>query len=303
MDLMQKTGTVIKAQRYSIHDGNGVRTTIFLSNCKLRCKWCSNPESWNSKQKLAFYEHKCIACNKCVELSPRGLDPRTIDRVKQDASLFETAVNSCPKGALEMALEELSVADLLAEVMKDSLFFRFTGGGVTFSGGEPFLQHEFLDALSSAFYDKGVNMAVETCGYFDWKVVAPIVEKLDHVFFDLKHMDSGVHRELTGVGNEEILENSKRIHGLSTPMTIRIPCIKGANFTKENIIATAKFMSKELTTADIELLPYHDLGKGKYQALGMDYLGNEYETPNNTELEEMYAIFEEHGIKKCTVFS
>lgn len=297
MGECSKTGVVIQMQDYSIHDGDGVRTTIFLAGCKLRCQWCANPESWTQERKLVFYRHKCIDCMKCALVCPINLIPSKMERPNDVCTACGKCVEVCPKKALDTACTEKNADDLLKKIERDALFFRYTGGGVTFSGGEPFLQHKFLRTLLDRFEELGVDSWVETCGYFNFEAVQDLLPKFSHIFMDIKHMNSQKHKEFTGCGNELILENAKKIYAIGVPMTIRIPSIVEVNLDDENLEQTAQFIHNYLPTADVELLPYHELGKAKYISLGIEDKFNQFTTPTEEQLNHAYEIFKNHGIE------
>ena len=238
-------GSVVQIQSLSVNDGEGIRTTIFLQGCPLRCRWCSNPETWQAYPNT----HRVMEVDEVVE-----------------------------------------------KVMRDEVFFRFSKGGVTFSGGEPTFQEEFLRALVHAFDSRGIELSMETCGYFSFDAVSDILAKLSHVFFDIKYMDKEMHKELTGVSNEMILENSIRLHDLGVAMTVRIPLIPGVTAAGHNLEQTAEFMKKFLPNANIELLPYHNLGNEKYRSLGLrEFLHEEYVTPTEDEMIQAEQIFKDKG--------
>lgn len=283
-------------QDYSINDGSGVRTIIFLPGCPLRCKWCANPETWTTGRKLVFYKHKCISCGRCKNVCPNGLDPVNMKRPNEECETCGKCVQACLNRSLDIVCTLKDAQEVVECVRKEEIFFRYTGGGITFSGGEPFVQSEFLRTLVNKFSILGIDMWVETCGHFEFDNVKDIIAELNHVFLDLKHMDSNRHKEYTGVGNEKILENAKKINEMGVPITVRIPSIPGVNLTEENIRNTAKFMKENMKGATIELLPYHELGKAKYTSLGMEDKYNKFITPTNEELEFAYNIFKEYEI-------
>lgn len=184
---------VLQMQNYSIHDGDGVRTTIFLAGCKLRCHWCANPESWTEKPKLVFHSHRCHECHTCVQVCHKGIDPKHRNQLKQ-CDLCGECVAACPNKALDITGKTLSVSDVLTKVKKDQLFFRHTGGGVTFSGGEPFLQAEFLNQIVPKLEELGIGVWAESCGLFNLDAVKFILNKFDHLFIDIKHMDTNIRK-------------------------------------------------------------------------------------------------------------
>ena len=297
MGECSNNGVVIQMQDYSIHDGDGVRTTIFLAGCKLRCQWCANPESWTKKSKMVFYRHKCIACMKCASVCPMNLTPCKMERPNEVCTACGKCVEVCAQRALDIACTEKSVDDLIKKIERDALFFRYSGGGVTFSGGEPFLQHKFMRALLHHFEELGVDSWVETCGYFDFEAIQDLLPKFSHIFLDLKHMNSEKHKEFTGCGNELILENAKKIYATGVPMTIRIPTIVEANLSDDNILKTAQFMQKYLPKANVELLPYHELGKAKYISLGIENKFIKFTTPTAEQIGHAYDIFKTMAVE------
>ena len=191
---------------------------------------------------------------------------------------------------------EKEVSEIVEEVKKHRLFYMQSGGGITFSGGETTMQREFLNELSETLYDMGFHLAMETCGYFDFDALKPILQRMDLIFMDLKHMDSAKHAYFTGVGNEKILENIKRLKELSAEIVIRIPVIKGVNADAENIKASAAFVHTHLPQAKMELLPYHKFGFGKYEALGMETPDDTFAAPTENEMEELRKIITDSGV-------
>lgn len=297
MEECSNTGIVIQMQDYSIHDGDGVRTTIFLAGCKLRCQWCANPESWTTKSKLVFYRHKCIGCMKCATACPANLIPCKMERPNDTCTACGKCVEVCTQKALDIACTEKSADTLVKKIERDALFFRYSGGGVTFSGGEPFLQHKFMSVLLGRFEELGIDSWVETCGHFDFEAVQDLIPKFSHVFLDIKHMDCENHKKFTGCGNELILENAKKIYATGVPMTIRIPAIVEVNLDDDNIEKTAQFIRKYLPTANIELLPYHELGKAKYISLGIQDEFFPFTTPTSAQINHAYDILKSNGIE------
>lgn len=297
MKMLNDTGTVLQVQSFSLHDGEGIRTVIFLPGCPLRCKWCANPETWTAEPKLAFYHQKCLACGRCKKTCPQGIYPAMEKAADKGCSLCGRCVSACKNKALAILCKQSTVHDITKKIRRDEIFFRHSNGGVTFSGGEPTVQQFFLRAIAEELYNAGIDMWIETCGYFNWEDVHDIFAKFSHVFYDLKCMDSNLHVQLTGAHNRIIVENAIRIHKTGVPMTIRIPCVKGANFTNENIAATAIFVRDNLGGADIELLPYHNYGNEKYTALKMTQYLNQYEPPSSKEISEAEAIINDAGVK------
>lgn len=296
MMKIQEKGIVLQIQDYSINDGAGVRTTIFLPGCPLRCKWCANPETWTLEKKLVYYKHKCTSCGRCKNVCLNGLDPANMKRPNEVCNTCGRCVQACLNRSLDIVCTSKTVQEVVDSVRREEIFFRYTGGGITFSGGEPFVQSEFLRLLVDRFSKIGISMWVETCGYFEFDKVKDIIAELSHVFLDIKHMNTNKHKEYTGVGNEKILENAKKINEMGIPITVRIPSIPGINLTEENIRQTAQFMKKNMKGSTIELLPYHELGKAKYTSLGIENKYNEFTTPTDEELKFAYDIFKKYEI-------
>lgn len=290
-------GYVMQLQPFSVNDGEGIRTTIFMAGCPLRCKWCSNPEGFDQKPKTAFYEKLCIGCGLCTTVCHvhNGInlnDPK--QREKCDGC--GKCADVCPKNAKKRMVVEKEVSEIVEEVKKHRLFYMQSGGGITFSGGETTMQREFLNELSETLYDMGFHLAMETCGYFDFDALKPVLQRMDLIFMDLKHMDSKKHAYFTGVGNEKILENIKRLKELPAEIVIRIPVIKGVNADVENIAASAEYVHTHLPQAKMELLPYHKFGFGKYEALEMETPDDTFAAPTEKEMEELRKIITDLGV-------
>ena len=282
----------------SVNDGEGIRTVIFLPGCPLRCRWCSNPETWTVPPKLAVYHTKCTECGSCAKVCPASLFPPRVENLSEAGCVAcGMCEKECPSGALKVLIHEMALADVVRKVERDAVFFRTSGGGVTFSGGEATVQRHFLRALADAFDARGIDMCIETCGYFEWDAVKDIFAKFSRVLYDIKHMDPIAHKELTGVSNQKILENCIRVSESGVPVTVRVPVIKHVNATKENLEATADFIREKLSGASVELLPYHDLGTEKYRAIGQAaYLHAEYAAPSKEEMEEFENLFRRKDI-------
>jgi pyruvate formate lyase activating enzyme len=291
-------GVLLQMQDYSIHDGDGVRTTVFLAGCGLRCQWCANPESWTTNSKLAFYQHKCSACGRCKQLCPQGLNPAGKNFLQADCTACGACVSTCLENALQIACSQEESQTVMNKIKRDELFFRYSGGGVTFSGGEPFMQHQFLRQLLNECEQLGISVWVETCGFFSWQQCKDLMPKIEHVFFDIKHMDDDIHLRFTGQSNKGILQNAKNIYAMQVPLTIRIPLIAEVNLDEENLRATAEFISSQLRGSSVELLPYHELGKAKYSAFRMEKEFHSFTSPSAQQLQSAYAIFSQYQIER-----
>lgn len=246
------SGYFMEPQNFSVNDGEGIRTVIFLAGCPLRCKWCANPESQVNLEKVT----------------------------REDNLIYH-----------------YSSEEILDIIEKQRIFYRFSKGGVTFSGGEPTLQEDILRELVYKLYDKSIDLAIETAGYFNFHKVKDILERLNLIFIDIKHMDSERHKYFTGVGNREILENIRLLNTLNIPIVVRIPVIDGVNSDKENIKETAKFVKENIKKPKIELLPYHSFGDMKYEILGREKPSRDFKTPSEASLKELEKIIKNEEVQ------
>lgn len=265
---------IFNVQKCSIHDGVGLRTIVFFKGCPLRCKWCANPESQLYTPEIMEYPRKCVGDGNCVKACPVGSIRPTeeglkIDREKCIKCFKCTEV--CYALAKEVCGDEKTAEELFKEVNKDRHFYSLKGGGATFSGGEPLTQPGLLTELAQKCKANRIHTTIETCGYGDYEKFKEAIPYLDYIFFDLKMMDPEKHKELTGVSNEVILDNLRKINAFGIPITIRTPVVPDSNDSIENIEAIADFIKDLSNVKEYELLPYHNLGESKYKALGKAY--------------------------------
>jgi pyruvate formate lyase activating enzyme len=290
---MSPTGITFNVQRFSTEDGPGIRTTVFLKGCPLRCAWCHNPEGLSPRPELMWYDVRCIGARDCLEICPEDAleltrDGMCIDRARCTAC--GACAETCPAGALEVIGREWTPGELFAEVQKDRVFYETSGGGVTISGGEPMLQVDFVLALARACHEASIPVALDTCGAALWEQYKQMLPLVDLVLYDLKIFDGERHRASTGVDNRPILENARRIAAAGKPMWVRTPVIPGYTASAANIAALGDFIAAELPTVERwDLLAYTNLGQPKYHRLGRPYALEGVELLTRAEMEALHA--------------
>lgn len=296
------TGTVFNTQKFSIHDGTGIRTLIFMKGCPLRCIWCSNPESQRPGPEVMFVRSKCTGCGKCAALCREAaVDNVTLDIDRSRCVKCGLCTSKCYAGAKKMIGRQVTVREMMELIEKDRIFYTNSGGGVTVGGGEPAMQHGFVEELLKACRASHIHTAIETCGYGRWQDICGMFDNADQIFFDLKAMDPELHRRLTGVSNELILHNAEQAAAGGNEIIFRIPLIPGCNDSLTNIEETGAFvggLSGNGSNVFIEILPYHDLGRDKYRWLDMDYGLEDTGKPDASQVEELKTILKNRG---CSV--
>lgn len=285
------SGTVFNLQRYSLHDGPGIRTTVFLKGCPARCWWCHNPESQLATAEIACSQPRCIACDACLLACHESLKPR------QNCILCGDCSQACPTGARTLVGREMTVGEVVASVMRDRMFFEDSGGGVTFSGGEPLGQPEFLKALLTSFRALEIKTAVDTAGLCPTRALLDVAPLVDLFLFDLKCIDRDRHLQGTGVGNLGVLDNLKRLSEAHHNIWIRVPVVPGFNDTPQEMEAIARIAARFGAVRQVWLLPYHAAWTAKSERFGKEAPGAARLTPPSEELMESFArIFRAQGL-------
>lgn len=290
---MSDTGKIFNIQKFSTHDGPGIRTVVFLTGCPMRCIWCSNPESQRAFGVILWDERKCIGCGLCKQSCAYAIVPG-MQGIDENCIRCGECVKRCPSMALERIGEDMTVERVMEAVKKDKAFYEESGGGITISGGEPLCQPEFVTVLAEEIKREGYHLAIETTGYADWNVLDKIFGLCDMILYDIKHMDSEQHKKYTGVSNERILANARRAGEKGFPLIYRAPLLGGINADMANMDALGEF-AVETGVKEIHLLPYHTYGENKYKLLRTRYQCAAYR-PSEEEIRRIRDLLERKGI-------
>ena len=274
-------GILFDIQKFSTIDGPGIRTTVFFKGCNLRCAWCHNPESQDSKTELMFYKNKCTGCGKCLEKCPNDL---------KSCTLCGACTVYCPTHAREIVGKEWSALELFEEIEADRIFYETSGGGVTFSGGECMLQIDFLEEILKLCKENGIHTAVDTAGHVPFDCFERILPYTDLFLYDLKCFDTEKHKKYVGVYNDLILSNIKKLLSSNARMWIRIPIIPTINDSEEELLKIKDFLYSNGAPEKVELLPYHSMGEHKYEALSRNK--QVFAVPSDEHMQKLTAIFE-----------
>ena len=294
------TGIVFDIKRFSIHDGPGLRTTVFFKGCPLRCSWCHNPESQGRKPERIFWDDRCLRCQVCVTTCKQGAIQLVENHIVTDDKkciLCGDCVEACYAEARQIAGREMSIAQVMAEVERDVPFYDQSEGGVTFSGGEPLMQPDYLLRLLLACRESEIHTTLDTCGYASWETIDRIRPLVDLFLYDLKFIDLTRHKKHIGGSNKRILENLQRLSKHEHNIILRVPIIPGINSDAENIHAIGTFAAALPSLNRVELLPYHRAAINKYERLHRTYKFSELLPPSEEEMTEIKQILEEYGLK------
>ncbi len=296
-------GYVTNIQRYSIHDGPGIRTTIFVKGCNLRCFWCHNPETLAPGPELQIFPERCIGCGACFERCPHGahamVDGERVFR-RELCEACGACAETCYAEALVLVGDLVSVDEVVTQALRDRPFYETSQGGVTVSGGEPLLQRDFTYAILERVRAEGVHTAVESNACWPWERVASMLPVVDLWMVDIKTMDDALHREVTGASNHPVLRNTRLLAEAGAPLIIRTPVVPGVNDTAEAIRAIAEHVAGLRTLVYYELLPFHPMATGKYRSLGMEYRAAELERPSKEKMARLADIAASAGIEVRT---
>ncbi|SMC63931.1 pyruvate formate lyase activating enzyme [Desulfocicer vacuolatum DSM 3385] len=297
-------GRILRIEKLSTFDGDGLRTVIFLKGCPLGCRWCSTPESQKKTTDFGIHKNKCTNCFTCVDTCPEGAISHDDagDIFTTDMTLCKDCrqcVDGCPAGARIAYGYNATVDEMLRELGKDSVFYYHSGGGVTVSGGEPLVQKDFVAALLEGCVMQGINTAVETSGHVPWENIENVLPWIDTLFYDLKHLDANIHRQITGVDNGLILENLKKIDEThrSFPVIVRMPVIPTLNDQDANIKALGLFCRGLKKLKEIQLLPYHRLGIETYRRLSLSYGLEGIRSPGDDEMNRKVDLLKDMGLR------
>ena len=301
-------GIITEIERFALKDGPGIRTTVFFKGCNMACKWCHNPETLSVRPQLMIYPDKCIGCGACVEACRAGA--RTLGKngaLQYDRTACKhcgACAANCFSGALVMSGKEMTVEEVMEEILQDRAYYRNSGGGVTLSGGEVMAsQHmDYVEEVCRKLHENGVSIFIDTSGYTDYKNLKRILPYVDVFLYDIKVMDPEDHKKYIGVDNSLILENLKKLSDEGAGLYIRLPIIQQVNATDEHIESVIHFLKENnIHARQVNLLPYHDIGKGKYASLDMEYHDDEMSVPVSELMEHFKSMFEEQGFNKVNI--
>lgn len=299
MNPSEETSILFNIQKFSLHDGPGIRTVVFFKGCPLRCRWCANPESQSPRVQILWNRQQCLSCGTCTRLCPSGAVAQTAHGIRIDSSLCTgcgTCVSVCPGHALKAEGQPKTVQEVLDVCLQDRDFYEESGGGVTLSGGEALMHPGFAVSLLDALKDHGIHTAIETTGYAVPEVFDRVADHLDLLLFDIKHWDEEKHREGTGLSNRLILDNMRRAIQSGKKVLPRLPVIPGFNDSLEDAEGFVQVL-KAVGAGEVQLLPFHQFGEKKYEELGQDYAYADISALHEEDLTDFRQVFLDHDIR------
>jgi pyruvate formate lyase activating enzyme len=297
--FVERTGLIFNIQRYSIEDGPGIRTTVFLKGCLLECLWCSNPESQRFYPEIAYMDSLCNKCGRCIELCAEkaiSINSKGVHINRKSCTNCGKCIEVCSPQALKVFGKEMTVQEVFHEIQADIQYYLNSLGGITVSGGEPLYQPDFTVALLKRCRDEGINTCLDTSGYGDPAALEEVLAYTSLVLFDLKHMNPAAHLKLTRRSNRQIIRNLELTVAAGIPLIIRIPLIPGLNNSDEELMATGRFLAGMKGVKKVQFLPYHTFGMGKYKMLDRRYKLSELGPPTDKELQRAKEILVSSGI-------
>lgn len=297
---------ITSIQKYSIHDGDGIRTTVFFKGCGLRCVWCHNPETQNYQKEVSYDKERCAGCRSCEMACPQKAIHEENGKVVTDPKLCDrcgTCTEYCNLNLREIIGKEYTVDELVKELKKDEMFYEESGGGVTLSGGEVMTADmDYVEELCKKLKSLGITVTIDTCGYAPYENFKRLLPYVDTFLYDIKTMDTAVHERYMGAGNELILSNLERLSADGARIYIRIPTIKEVNGTDEDMKAIIHWLKeKHIHVVKVNLLPYHNTGSSKYPKVGREYEGKELHAPTGEEMEHFTELFKEAGFHNIKI--
>lgn len=288
---------IFNIQKFSVHDGPGIRTTVFFKGCLLRCLWCHNPESQNLNKEILYDSKKCILCGKCAEVCQTNaikIENNKLNTIKDKCNYCGKCAIYCIYGARELVGREYSVNEVMKEVMKDKVFYEQSNGGVTLSGGEPLIQIDFIEELLKRLKEEKIHTALDTSGAVNFDILKRVAKYTDLFLYDLKLMDDEKHKEYIGVSNKTIIENLIKLSKIHSNINVRMPIIQNINDDITHIEKTLELL-KDLNVKKINLLPYHSIAKHKYEKLGLVYENEKMAVPSEAKMNSFKEMFEKSG--------
>lgn len=310
---MSLTGLIFNIQRFSIHDGPGIRTTVFFKGCSLRCFWCHNPEGTQARPEIQYFPERCIGCGECLDRCPNQAHT-----LKDDFHLYlrelcnncGTCTDTCYSNALVLTGKYMTVDEVMKEILRDRMFYETSNGGVTLSGGEPVLQPKFATEILKRCKEQDLHTAIETCGNYQWQQLESMLPFTDLIMMDMKLIDPIKHKSACGDCNQQILANARRLALTNKPIIFRIPIVPTVNDTIEDVGAIVRFVHNvvelrvkhnngkgEVAEIQLELLPFHRLASDKYRSLGMEYRARDLKPPTEERIQELTEIAEIEGVE------